>query len=120
MEIDFVHRLIYLLASAYITIVVGDAFFRSGAVFLLDVFQEDSQMGVVLNRFLLTGYYLINLGYVAIRMAYLPEAETYLNMVNHLSSELGFLMICLALMHYFNIWWIRHFHKHLHSLFNQS
>lgn len=118
MEITDIHRLLYILLSAYITLVVGQTLFRSGAVFLKDVFSGNSGMAVLLNRFLLTGYYLINLGYVTLVMANLPTTDSYFELMNKLSAELGFLMCALALIHYFNIWWISHFHRKLASLFN--
>lgn len=118
MEIEDIHRLLYLLISAYITLVIGGTLYQSGAVFLKDVFSSNAAMAVLLNRFLLTGYYLINLGYVTVVMANLPKTESYFELINKLSAELGFLMCALALIHYFNIWWISHFHRKLNSLFN--
>lgn len=111
---------VYLVFTVYITVFVGRSFFRSGAVFLLDIFRGDTRLTQVCNRFLLTGYYLVNLGYAAVSVNFWNETHTFTGLAEELSFRLGVIICGLAMLHYFNMYTLVRFNKHIGSLYHHQ
>ncbi len=65
---DVLTNLIYLLISVGLTVGVGWALARSGRVFLLDVYGGNAELAQAVNRLLVVGFYLLNLGFVTLTM----------------------------------------------------
>ena len=57
--------LVYLAISVGLTVWVANTLSRNGLVFLEDVF-DDSKLAKAVNQLLVMGFYLLNLGYVAV------------------------------------------------------
>ena len=53
----------YGIISVTLTIWLARVLFRNGAVFLEDVFADTPRMAEAVNRLLVVGFYLLNLGY---------------------------------------------------------
>ena len=60
--------LLYLAITVPLTIYVARTLFRNGRVFLHDVFDGNDALADAVNRLLVVGFYLFNLGYVALFM----------------------------------------------------
>lgn len=58
---------VYFVLSLAATFWVGRSLFRHGRVFLLDVFRDPGFADAV-NRLLLVGFYLVNVGAIALRL----------------------------------------------------
>lgn len=112
--------LLYLLGSTYITVVVGKALFNRGKVFLLDIFNGNTLITNSLNQTLLIGYYLVNLGYIALTLAFWTIQTDGLAAFEVLMTKLGIIMLSLALMHYFNIYACSHYSKHIQALYENE
>ena len=65
MDLRLIDYLIYLAASAFLTVYVSRTLFKNGRVFLVSVFQQEGLADSV-NRLLVVGFYLINLGWAAL------------------------------------------------------
>jgi hypothetical protein len=63
------------------------------------------------NRILLTGYYLINLGYVSLMLTTGAPVQTLADLIASVSASIGRIMLTLGLMHYFNVAAITLWHK---------
>ena len=94
--------IIYILITGFITIYVGKILFKNGRHFLLSMLLEETLTDSV-NRILLTGYYLVNLGYVSLMLSVRPPVESLSDLISSLSTSVGRIMLTLGLMHYFNI-----------------
>lgn len=94
---------IYLPIIAVIMVKVGWMFYKHGEVFLLNLFQQNTSLVKSINNLLLAGYYLINLGYAIITLAYWETIQSVLQMLNTLSEHLGIIIIGLSLLHYNNV-----------------
>ena len=57
---------IYLAVSVGLTIAVGSALSRSGRVFLTSAFAGDAGLARAVSRLLVTGFYLLSLGFIAL------------------------------------------------------
>ena len=60
--------LIYLALSIGLTVWVARTLHTNGRRFLLDTFQGDGELADSVNRLLVVGFYLINLGFVALAL----------------------------------------------------
>jgi hypothetical protein len=94
--------IIYILITGYITIYVGQVLYKNGRHFILRMLLDEGMTDAV-NRILLTGYYLINLGYVSIMLTLRPPAGSLPELIASLSISIGRILLTLGIMHYFNI-----------------
>ncbi len=91
----------YLTISVAMTIWVAHTLSTNGRVFLLDAFAGREDLADSINHMLVVGFYLINLGYVALALRFgsgpvsLPEA------IEFLSTKIGLVLLVLGAMHFF-------------------
>ena len=57
-----------------------------------------------MNRLLLAGFYLINIGYAVFTMRIFQTIESSQTMIEVLSSKLGAITLILGAMHFFNLY----------------
>ena len=93
---------VYAVVSIGLTVWLARTLFRNGAVFLRDVFGEKQDLADAVNRLLVVGFYLVNLGYAALILRADP-AETIVGAIETLAWKLGLLLISLAVMHFVNL-----------------
>ena len=94
--------LIYLLITYIIVVHVGFTFYRNGRVYILLLLQ-DEKMTDFINRVLLTGYYLLNLGYAAVMIHWWKTIRTWTELVTTVGNRIGVILLTLALIHYCNM-----------------
>lgn len=103
--------IIYLAITYFITIKVGFIFFQNGKHYLLAMLNGDEATTTVVNKLLLTGYYLLNLGYTALMLHNWQTISSIENMITSISFMCGKIFITLAVIHYFNMISIAYFSK---------
>jgi len=103
-NLNIITYIIYLLISFYITISVGWMCYQNGRVYLKNIFSHHPNWVTPINKLLLMGYYLINLGYITFNLNDWENIVTPLMMVDGLLFKLGYLLVALGVLHYFNIW----------------
>lgn len=103
MTLTLITYLIYLLSSILLTIWVGRTLFRNGYAFLIDIFQGNKKLADSVNRLLLVGFYLVNIGYTSLTMYVGMDIVNFEHMVEKLSYKIGIIMIVLAAMHFLNL-----------------
>ena len=102
---------IYLLVTFYITVIVGYKFYKNGIHLVLDLFQNNVEGAHAINKLLLVGYYLVNLGYLAISISLWPMITSYHQMLQLIFNEVSFILLVLAFLHYNNIFWLHFLSK---------
>ncbi|MFY7733214.1 MAG: hypothetical protein ACOVSR_06995 [Bacteroidia bacterium] len=117
---NFISYLIYLPITFYNTVIVGWVLYKKGIVFLIDAFNSNVELASILNKFLLLGYYLLNLGYAAVSILIFSEINSITQLIEELSKRIGMLIIGLALMHYFNMYTFSHFNKQIQKLYSNN
>lgn len=120
MEYNLVSYLTYIPATFYITIVIGKDLNNRGALFLMQMFNNNEALVSTLNKFLLIGYYLINLGYAAISINFFHQITSWLMLAEELTFRIGLLLIGLGFMHYLNIFIFANFTKHIQHFFSNN
>lgn len=93
----------YLAIAVPLTIWVATTLRRNGQVFLTDVFAGHEQLAVAVNRLLVVGFYLVNLGFVALFLRVDREVQTVQRMIEELSVKIGIAMLVLGAMHLINV-----------------
>jgi hypothetical protein len=96
--------LLYLLLAIPLTFWVARALHRYGQVFLDDVFNGDTNLAHAVNQLLVTGFYLLNLGYVALFMTSHSTIDSTRRLLEVLSTKVGGVAIVLGLVHFANVW----------------
>lgn len=105
MGIDFlvVTYCLYLGISIALTVWVARTLFRNGRVFLVDVFHGDESLADSVNRLLVVGFYLINLGYVTLALKLGYDVTSARGSIEALSQKVGWVLLVLGGMHFFNL-----------------
>jgi hypothetical protein len=94
---------IYLLISIGLTIGVGWALARSGRTFLLDVFGGNEGLAEAVNRLLVVGFYVLNLGFVTLTMQTSGNIGSARQGVQLLSVKIGEVLLVLGALHFANL-----------------
>ncbi|HET9730408.1 MAG TPA: hypothetical protein VFR41_13335 [Acidimicrobiia bacterium] len=92
----------YAAAALTLTIWLARTLYRNGAVFLEEVFDR-KEIAVAVNRLLVTGFFMINLGY-AMFLLKSNEANSATQAVELLVQKLGILLLTLAAVHFVNVY----------------
>ena len=95
--------LTYVAISIGLTGWVARTLFRNGALFLLDVFGGDERMAKAVNHLLVVGFWLINLGYIALALRIGGEVADARAGIEALATKLGGVLLVLGLMHFGNL-----------------
>ena len=93
----------YLALAVPITLWVGGTLRRNGRVFLLDVFDGDEDLASAVNHLLVVGFYLVNLGYVAIALRTTDVVVDAVSAVEALSVKVGTVVLVLGVIHLANL-----------------
>ncbi len=93
----------YLIISIALTIWVARTLHRSGRVFLVDAFHGNEPLADSVNGLLVVGFYLINLGYVALYLQTYNPLQTLRQIIELESQKLGAVMLVLGVVHFLNI-----------------
>ena len=107
--------IIYLSLTYLVTVHVGLRFYRNGRVYILNLLQDDEKLTDFINRILLVGYYLVNLGYAALMLRLWQTINTWAELMASIGSMTGKIFLTLAVMHFLNmavILLISQYHNH--------
>lgn len=102
MNLQWLYILSYSLAALWIIAAVGRRLFQQGAAFLKTLFPHN-ELDLYINRLLLTGYYLLNMGYAAIRLSQEKELDSLIQLVEIWSEQIGLLCLLLGGIHFSNL-----------------
>jgi hypothetical protein len=102
MELRLIDYFVYLAASAVLTVWVSRVLSENGRVFLVSVFQQEGLADSV-NRLLVVGFYLINLGWAALLINSGGAPASFADMVQETVTRLGVVLLVLGSMHFFNM-----------------
>ncbi len=107
MNLNIIAYGLYFSITAFIILRIGWLFYHFGAVYLHDLYPNQPELANSLNSILLIGYYLLNLGYVALSLSYWPALSSTAQMLALLFDKIGFICIALGVIHFANMAWVR-------------
>jgi hypothetical protein len=101
---------VYLAVSVGATIWVAQTLQRNGRSFLVDAFHGNGELADSVNRLLVVGFYLINVGYVTRALRTGAAVVTTREAIELVSDKFGLVLVVLGAMHFFNLYifnWLR-------------
>jgi hypothetical protein len=96
--------LVYLMVSVGLTIWVARTLHKNGRVFLVDAFGGHEALADSVNHLLVVGFYLVNIGYVALALRYGTRPFDLASAIESFSTKIGWVMLVLGAMHFFNLY----------------
>jgi hypothetical protein len=92
----------YLAISIALTIWVARTLHKNGRVFLVEAFHGNTELADSVNHLLVVGFYLINIGYVALALSSDNPMHTFRQIIELESVKIGVVLLILGVMHFFN------------------
>jgi len=96
--------LIYLALSMGVTVGVARTLHKNGRVFLVEAFHGNELLADSVNHLLVVGFYLINVGYLTLRLKYGVKPTDLAESIEFLSSKVGLVLLVLGIMHFLNLY----------------
>jgi hypothetical protein len=93
----------YLAISIPLTVWVARSLHKNGRIFLVDSFLGNEALADSVNHLLVVGFYLINIGYIALALRYGAGAVNAQEAMESLSTKIGWVLLVLGAMHFFNL-----------------
>ncbi len=93
----------YLIIAVGLTIWVAHTLSSNGKVFLVRCFGHDEELATSINHLLVVGFYLVNLGFIAIALSMASEPVTVAEAIRLLAWQVGIAILVLGGMHFFNM-----------------
>lgn len=95
--------LLYFICTYIVTVRAGWIFYRNGRVYILQLTGGNETLTDAINKLLLTGYYLLNLGYAAVAIRSWTDILTLEQLIVSVVSLMAKIMLLLAIIHFFNL-----------------
>src|SRR5579862_4942877 len=95
---------VYLVVSLAVTIWVARTLHKNGRIFLIDAFHSNIELADSVNRLLLVGFYLVNIGYVTLTLRTTANLANLRQSIELLSDKIGMVLLVLGVMHFFNLY----------------
>jgi hypothetical protein len=95
--------IIYLAVSIALTIWVAKVLFKNGRIFLVDIFHGNTLLADSVNKLLVVGFYLINIGYMSLALKESGSIPSTQVVVEVLSFKIGWIILILGGMHFLNL-----------------
>ena len=94
----------YLVISLAVTIWVARTLHKNGRIFLIDAFHSNTELADSVNRLLLVGFYLVNIGYVTLTLRTTTDLANLRESIELLSDKIGMVLLVLGVMHFSNLY----------------
>lgn len=104
MDLTVLAYAVYLVVSIGLTVWVARTLSSNGRVFLADVLHGNEQLADAVNHLLVVGFYLVNLGFVALYLKSADTVEDAREVFEQLSLKLGVVLLVLGVMHLSNVY----------------
>ncbi|MFE1834803.1 hypothetical protein [Streptomyces sviceus] len=104
MDRTVVAYVIYLVVSIALTVWVARTLSRNGRIFLADVLRGNEKLAEAVNHLLVVGFYLVNLGFVALYLSGDGTIEDTRGVFEALSTKLGVVLLVLGVLHLANVY----------------
>ncbi len=95
---------VYTVLSVAMTVWVARTLHANGRVFLVEAFHGNEVLADSVNKLLVVGFYLVNLGFIAMFLKYGDKPGDLREAIEFLASKVGIVLLALGAMHFFNIY----------------
>ncbi|MCX5368432.1 hypothetical protein OHU34_16400 [Streptomyces sp. NBC_00080] len=104
MDRTVIAYVVYLVVSIGLTVWVARTLSSNGRIFLADVLQGNEKLADAVNHLLVVGFYLVNLGFVALYLSGDDTIEDTRGIFEALSTKVGVVLLVLGAMHLANVY----------------
>lgn len=94
---------LYLMIAIPLTIWVARTLGANGRIFLVDCFHGNEALADSVNRLLVVGFYLVNVGFVSLYLRLGEDVVDTREVFEALSGKMGVVLLVLGAMHFFNL-----------------
>jgi hypothetical protein len=94
---------LFLTIITYIIVVVGKVCYRNGNIYVAELIPDHMDLCQQINKILLVGYYLVNIGYAAMTLVNWETINTIQQLVEIISMKTATIAFILSFLHYSNI-----------------
>jgi hypothetical protein len=103
MELKIITYIIYIAISTLAAVSLGQTLFSNGKVFLQKIFCSQISLIEPINKVLLAGFYLTNIGFIFYYLGTENSLITGLEAIEFVCTKTGFVLLLLGGMHTFNM-----------------
>ena len=111
MDYVVANYLAYTCITVPLTVWVARTLHRHGGAFLIDVFEGDETLAKSVNQLLVIGFYLLNMGYVALYLQTNGQIDSIRGLIEVLSRKVGGVALVLGVVHFANVWAFNSFRR---------
>ncbi len=113
MNLNIIGYLIYLSLTSIIIIKVGKLCYDNGNIFVSQLIPNHEELCHQINKMLLIGYYLLNLGYCAMTIISWEKIQTNNQLIEIIATKSAIIILTIGFMHYINIFLLTKYIKKL-------
>ncbi len=110
-NLNLIGYTIFIGLMVFIIAVVGKICYRNGNVFVAELIPDHLELCRQINRMLLIGYYLVNIGYCAVTLSFWQTINSPPMLVEIIAIKMASIIIILSALHYLNIYVIYNLHR---------
>jgi hypothetical protein len=103
MNLNIIGYLIYLSLTSVIIIKVGKLCYDNGNIFVSQLIPNHEELCHQINKTLLIGYYLLNLGYCAMTIISWEKIQSIYQLIEIIATKSAIIILTIGFMHYINI-----------------
>ncbi|NHM00770.1 hypothetical protein [Flavobacterium difficile] len=103
MNLNILGYLIYLSFTCIIIIKVGKLCYDNGNLFVSQLIPNHEALCHQINKMLLMGYYLLNLGYCAMTIISWEKIQNSTQLIEIIATKSAIIILTIGIMHYINI-----------------
>jgi hypothetical protein len=105
----------YLAVTTGMTVWVARTLYNNGRAFLKDAFQGNEEIAGSINKLLVVGFYLLNIGFVCVQVSDGSGLTSLPTVIRGYSINIGWVMMVLGVMHMINLYIFNRFRKAAHQ-----
>jgi len=94
---------IFIVIIVLIVVLVGKICYRNGNIFIASLIPGHIELCQQINKTLLIGYYLVNIGYAAMTLSGWELITSLPFLIEVIAKRIAVIVSILSIMHYFNI-----------------
>lgn len=106
MNFNILAYCIYFGITFFIIIKVGNICYANGNIYVNQLIPKYNDLCRYINRLLLMGYYLLNIGYCATTILSWETISSINNIIEIIATKTATILLIIAILHYANIFFI--------------
>ncbi|SEP97472.1 hypothetical protein [Flavobacterium urocaniciphilum] len=103
MNLNIIGYILYLSITSLIILKVGKLCYNNGNIFVSQLIPDHLELCHQINKMLLIGYYLLNLGYCAMTIISWEQILTFNQLIEIIATKSAIIILTIGFMHYINI-----------------